>query len=301
MLQTVSTRQHPAGRGERGFSFPQAVPGKVIELSNENKEEALSFLAKRPVHTVVMASFISDNGVVSELNRGKFYGHRNASGILEGVALIGHTTLVEARTDDAIKALAFKARSAETPINLIMSSGDDATEFHSYMTGGSALPRLTCVEELFEARFPFIVQNCEWTIRNAEMNQLEQIAEAQAEIAFLESGIDPMAKDRDGFLKRVARRIENDRVFTVYENGKLIFKADIIAETSETIYLEGIYVHPEYRGNGVGSCCVASLTARLLNRVDNVCLLSNIDFVHAHNAYEKAGFRQTDQCVTLFV
>lgn len=274
---------------------------KTYALTENDRGETLRFLAVRPVHTVVMASFIEDNGVVSELNRGKFFGYRNADGHVEGIALIGHTTLVEARTDDALKALAFVARNAETPIHLIMSSGANAAEFHAYLTGGSAKPRLTCVETLFEARVPFNVQECEWNIRTADMCQLEQVAAAQAEIAFIESGVDPLLNDRDGFLSRVTRRIEQGRIFTVYEEGELIFKADIIAETADTIYLEGIYVHPSRRGKGVGPHCLAKLTADLLGRVNNVCMLSNVDFPEAHKSFEKAGFRQSGHCVTFFV
>ncbi len=74
---------------------------KVSELNTENTAEVQAFLSVRPVHTVVMSSFIADNGIVSELNRGKFYGYRNTAGKLEGVALIGHSTLVEARSDEA--------------------------------------------------------------------------------------------------------------------------------------------------------------------------------------------------------
>jgi hypothetical protein len=44
-----------------------------------------------------MKSFIIDNGMESNMNRGSFVGYRNANGDLEGVALIGHSTLVEAR------------------------------------------------------------------------------------------------------------------------------------------------------------------------------------------------------------
>ena len=274
---------------------------KVHRLTENDRTEALAFLAVRPVQTVVMSSFITDNGIVSDLNRGKFFAYRSTKGKIEGIALIGHTTLVEARSDASLKALAFMARTSETPIHLIMSSGAEAAKFHGHLTGGATLPRLTCVEALFEARLPFAVQNCEWNVGNADMKQLELVAEAQAEIAFMECGVDPMQKDRKGFLKRVARRIEQDRVFTVFEDGKLIFKADIIAETAETIYLEGIYVHPEYRGRGVGPACLAELTRRLLQRVDHICLLSNVDFAAAHRSFERAGYKQTDECVTLFV
>ncbi len=274
---------------------------RVCELRQENTAEVLGFLKIRPVHTVVMTSFIKDNGIVSELNRGKFYGYRNAEGQLEGVALIGHSTLVESHSDAALRALAITARNSETPIHLIMSSGDAAQTFWNYLSDGLTQPRLTCVERLFEAAFPFMVQGADTGLRLAEASELIAVAEAQAEVAFIESGVDPMLKDREGFLKRVARRIEQGRIFVVFDGDKLVFKADIIAETDDVAYLEGVFVGHEYRGKGVGPKCLSALTVELLSRVSNVCLLSNVDFTAAHRSFEKAGFRNTDECTTLFV
>ena len=301
MLQQIA--QMPIRGIEQKNSFLTAVPDmtKVFPLTEQHRAEAQAFLNVRPVQTVVMSSFISDNGIVSKLNRGRFFGHRNDAGEIDGIALIGHTTLVEARSEDALKALAFAARDAETPIHLIMSNGRDAERFHAYLTSHASAPRLTCTEARFEAAFPFAVQNCEFEIRNADIDQLEEVAAAQAEIAFTECGVDPMKADREGFLKRVARRIEQGRVFSVYEDGKLIFKADIIAQTAETIYLEGIYVHPDHRGAGVGSRCLSALTLQLFSQAEHICLLSNVDFAAAHRAYEKAGYQRTGECVTLFV
>jgi uncharacterized protein len=274
---------------------------KVNELTERERDEVLKFLSVRPVHTVVMTSFINDNGMQSELNRGKFYGYRNVAGELEGVALIGHSTLVEARSDAALKAFAFKAKTSKTPIHLIMSHGRAAETFWNFYSDGLTAPRLTCVERLFEVSFPFMVRKGEADLRNATMDELIPVAEAQAEVAFMECGVDPMKKDREGFLNRVARRIEQGRVFVMFEGDKLVFKADIIAETDQVVYLEGIYVAPEFRGKGIGSACLADLTLNLLNRVENVCLLSNVEFEAAHKSYFKAGYRATDQCTTLFV
>jgi len=292
---------------DRTYTIPQAVHLTVVpdlrrtfELKNRNEVEVLAFLNVRPVHTVVMTSFILDNGIDSKLNRGKFYGVRNAEGRLDGVALIGHTTLVEARSPEALKALAFAAKQSTTPIHLIMSSGDAAEDFWRYYGDGFHEPRLTCTEFLFEVNFPFLVPRGDWEVRKAEANEVTEIAEAQAAIAFMESGVDPMETDREGFMARVLRRIEQNRIFVVYEGDKLVFKADIIAETADLIYLEGVYVAPEYRGKGVGSGCLAKLTLNLLKRVQNVCLLSNINFIDAHMTYVKAGFKHTDSCTTLF-
>src|SRR5687768_9820315 len=75
-------------------------------LTGEHTAEVLAFLAERPLHTVIMASFIRDNGLVSPLNRGTFHACRNTEGRLEGVALIGHAILIEVHTDEALAAFA---------------------------------------------------------------------------------------------------------------------------------------------------------------------------------------------------
>ncbi|MGI8812522.1 MAG: GNAT family N-acetyltransferase [Pyrinomonadaceae bacterium] len=301
-MQNLATiRDQITDRRNERFLTTAPDPSTVEVLTNADGEEALAFLNFRPVHTVVMTSFIIDNGIESGLNRGRFHGYRNAGGKLEGIALIGHTTLVEARTDAALKALAFAARGSETPIHLIMSDGDDAEVFWAYFTGGASRPRLTCTENLFETAFPFPVGDRVSELRPATIAELIPVAEAQAEIAMLESGVDPMVRDREGFLDRVTRRIEQGRVFVVTDNGRLVFKADVIAETTETAYLEGIYVAPEDRGKGIGPKCLSALTIELLGRVNNVCLLSNVDFESAHKSYYKAGFKNTGQCTTLFV
>ncbi|MGE3466478.1 MAG: GNAT family N-acetyltransferase [Pyrinomonadaceae bacterium] len=278
-----------------------SVARNVVRLETGDTKEVLSFLSIRPVHTVVMSSFITDNGIESELNRGSFYGYRGPDGQLEGVALIGHSTLVEARSDGALRALAFAARESEIPIHLIMSSGNAADEFWQHMTNGLTQPRLACTEALFDISFPFPVRKTDFELKNADMTRLLQVAEAQAEVAFIESAVDPMQKDRDGFLKRVARRIEQGRIFVVTDGEKLVFKADIIAETDEVIYLEGVYVAEEYRGKGIGSECLAALALELLGRAEHVCMLSNVAFHAAHRSFAKAGFKKTDQCKTLFV
>lgn len=273
----------------------------VSVLDAGDQKEVLSFLELRPVHTVIMSSYIHDNGIESPLNRGTFYAYRNSAGQLEGVALIGHSTLVEARSEEALRGLAHKARDHKDQIHLIMSSGDHAQLFWDRVTDGLADPRLSCIERLYEASFPFLVPARVDGLRTARPEEVVQIAEAQAEVAFIESGVDPLLKDREGFLKRVARRIEQGRIYVIFEKGKLVFKADVIAETAETAYLEGVYVAPERRGQGLGSKCLAAVTVELLSRVNNVCLLSNRNLHSAHRTFEKAGFRSADECTTLFV
>ena len=283
--------------------MPIVMPNlqQLSPLTVANEAEVLDFLNLRPVHTVVMTSFIQDNGLESKDNRGKFFGYRDAKGMLEGVALIGHTTLIESRSAYSLHAFALLARQSETPIHVMMSDGKTTETFWNYYADFNQKPRRICTELLFELSFPFLVQDCQWDVRLAKTDELEQVAEAHAEVAFIESGVDPLLKDREGFLKRTLRRIEKERTFVVFENGKLLFKADIAAETSNVYYLEGIYVAPEMRGKNVGASCLAKLSLELLNHKEHICLLTNVDFDNAHRSFEKAGYKNTDCCTTIFV
>jgi uncharacterized protein len=302
-LQYVDSVDYPCSVDSREMIAMVAVPDLTrLEVLTEDKmDEVLNFLKIRPVHTVAMTSFIMDNGLENDLNRGKYFGYRNRNGRLEGVALIGHTTLIEARSDEATTAFAIIARESETPVYVMMSDGNSIEKFWNLYKQDGSQPRLACTEKLFELNFPFLVQSCRWNVRPAAGDEVEQIAEAHAEVALLESGTNPLEKDPEGFLQRCLRRIEQERTFVVFDNGKLVFKADIVAETDETIYLEGIYVSPEYRGQGVAPACLSKLCAGLLRRVENICLLSNIEFKAAHKSFEKAGFRSNDSCTTIFV
>ncbi len=92
----------------------QASRLAVSKLSAREEEEVLAFLLEHVEHTFGMIGFIRSNGIVSPHNRGTFYACRNAEGELEGVALIGHATMLEARSDAARMYPCFLA-SKKTP------------------------------------------------------------------------------------------------------------------------------------------------------------------------------------------
>ncbi|HEY6046446.1 MAG TPA: hypothetical protein VIU65_07575, partial [Pyrinomonadaceae bacterium] len=79
-------------------------------LKGEHEAEVLDFLSAYPLLTFVMTGWIKDNGLVSHLNRGNFYGSRNNSGALDGVALIGHVNMFETNSDAALSSFAALAR-----------------------------------------------------------------------------------------------------------------------------------------------------------------------------------------------
>ncbi len=272
----------------------------AFPLPMECQNEVLDFLAARPLHTVGMVGLIRDNGLVSELNRGTFYGCRNRRGEIEGVALIGHSTLMETRTDRALQAFAELARNCSNK-HLIMGEQERLQEFWAYYCTGSQQMRHACRELLYQLSWP--VQACKEIsgLRLAQPGDIELVMPLHAELALAESGINPLEIDPLGFRARCARRIEQGRTWVWIEDNELIFKADVISETSYVTYLEGISVSKAHRSKGYGLKCLSQLARALLLKTKSICLLVNQENTPAQALYEKSGFKLRGQYDTVFM
>ena len=110
-------------------------------------------------------------------------------------------------------------------------------------------------------------------------------------MAVAECGVDPLVVDPDGFRARCLRRIERGRIWVLVEGGTLLFKADIMAETPESVYIEGVYVNRRHRRRGHGRRCLLTLGRILLSRSDSVCLLVNERNVVAQSFYYSVGYK----------
>ena len=270
------------------------------ELKEEDRLEVLSFLAERPLHTVVLAGFIRDNGLVSPHNRGTFWGCRNSKGRLEGVALIGHATLVDARTRRASREFALVAQCTAKS-HVIMGELEKVEEFWGYYADEGRQMRLACRELLFELRRPVEVAGEIEGLRRATPEDLELVVPVQAHMAEMESGINPLAVDPKGFCARRLRKIKQGRTWVVVEDGRLIFKAEVESDTPDVIYLEGVYVDPSLRGTGTGRKCLTQLCERLLARTRSICLLANEENETAQRFYRSCGFKLRSVYDTIYL
>ena len=272
----------------------------VFELTEEDRNEVLAFLAERSTHTVCMTGFIRDNGLVSPHNRGTFYGCRNSEDRLEGVALIGHATLIEARTSRAMREFGVIAQT-HTRTHMIMGEVEAVEEFWNYYADEGQEMRRACRELLFELRHAMDVPEEIGEMRRANLGDLDQIVPVQAAMAEFESGVNPFEVDPEGFRARCARRIEMGRIWVLEEDGKLVFKADIQADTPDVIYLEGVWVSPAERGKGIGRKCMRQLCRDLLTRSKSVCLLVNQENQRSHTFYRMCNFKMRGVYDSIFL
>ncbi len=300
VLKTLSPPHH------NGQSVSTATAAlEAFQLSGKEETETLAFLAKRPLYTVIMSGLIRDNGLINSLNRGVFYACRDEHGQLAGVALIGHAVYVETRAQAAIEAFARLVQTAaaagtqQIP-HMILGESEQVARLWQCCAEAGGRVRRACREVLLEQRWPIAMRDIMRGLRPAILDELPCVMTAQAAMAFEESGVDPLEVDPLGFRLRCARRIEQNRVWVLIEDEQLIFKADVISDTPEVVYLEGVYVAPEKRGKGYGLRCLSQLNRGLLARAQSVCLLVNESNQPALDFYARAGFKQRGYLSTIF-
>jgi len=272
----------------------------ITELGEEDRSETLEFLAARPIHTVLMGNMIRDNGMVSPYNRGSFYASRDERGQLEGVALVGHVTVIEAGTEASLLAFAQLTRHCLNT-HLIRGEREAIERFWRCYARPDQEPRRVSRELMFELRESLPEAEPVNELRPATLGELEQVLKINAAMAFQEGGSSPLNRDPSGFRHRTARRIEQNRVWVWVRDGRMIFKADVIAQTPEAAYLEGVHVEPDERMKGYGRRCMTQLARTLLNQTKSLCLTTNEDNKKAVAFYMKAGYRFHSHYETIYL
>jgi predicted GNAT family acetyltransferase len=115
-----------------------------------------------------------------------------------------------------------------------------------------------------------------------------------------EVGVDPRAGDGGaGYRARVAELVSAGRAFARFEDGQVVFKAEIGALSSQVGQIQGVWVHPSKRGQGYGTVGTAAVADRLaaLGRVSSL-YVNGFNHV-ARSVYSRIGFTQVASFATV--
>lgn len=130
-------------------------------------------------------------------------------------------------------------------------------------------------------------------VRTVRPEELDIYLPAAIAMFIEEVGVDPCAGDGGaGYRARVAELIASGRAFARFEDGQVVFKAEIGALSSRVGQIQGVWVHPARRGQGLGTAGTAAVAVRIaaMGRISSLYVNA---FNHpARAAYTKIGFRQ---------
>jgi len=130
-------------------------------------------------------------------------------------------------------------------------------------------------------------------LREATIDDLDQLLPACAATHREELGVDPLGRDPEGFRRRTLAQIHEGRSWLwAAEDGTILFKAEASAWTPAAVQLQQVWVDPEVRNLGYGKRGMSELCRRLLERTPAVCLFVRPENAPAIRVYEAIGMRR---------
>jgi len=115
-----------------------------------------------------------------------------------------------------------------------------------------------------------------------------------------EVGVPPAGGDDPSYRERVSDLVRARRAYARFAAGRVIFKAEVAVVTRHTAQIQGVWVDPQWRGQGMATAGMAMVVQDVLARVaPTVSLYVNDYNTPARRAYARCGFRQVGTFATV--
>ena len=136
--------------------------------------------------------------------------------------------------------------------------------------------------------------------RLATSADLGELLPAAAAMFIEEVGFDPIARYGDGYPARLRTLIAGQRSAIVTDvNGRVIFKADAGIVNLDAAQVQGVWLHPDYRGYGLAKPFFAAAAQVLQRRYPHLSLYVNDYNARALAMYRGTGWEQIGQFSTI--
>jgi len=131
-------------------------------------------------------------------------------------------------------------------------------------------------------------------VRQARASDLDAYFPAAVAMFTEEVGTDPRAGDGGrSYRRRLADLIAAGRAFVMFDGDEVVFKAEVGAVSDTAAMVQGVWVHPELRGQGIGSTGMAAVVRAVQDGLDRTPVLYVNDFnLAARRVYDRVGFHQ---------
>jgi uncharacterized protein len=266
-------------------------------LDDRDRSRVRSALDADPIASCMVASRVETVGVEPWRLGGELWG---VGGRLDGLCFSG-ANLVPLRGErSAVRSFAERARRQRRTCSslvgrreLVLPLWDDLCE---YWTGA----REVRPDQPLMATDRLPSLHGDPAVRQARPDDLERYLPAAIAMFVEEVGIDPRTGDGGaGYRARVTELISTGRAFVRFEHGEVVFKAEIGALSTRVGQIQGVWVHPEWRGRGIGQAGTAAVVEHLVHAGRTASLYVN-EFNHAARAaYERVGFTQVGSFATV--
>ena len=139
-------------------------------------------------------------------------------------------------------------------------------------------------------------------VRLVTLDDLDAYLPAAIDMFIGEVGVDPCAGDGGrSYRRRLASLISAHRVFARFDDGEVVFKAEIGSLSRRVGQIQGVWVAPHRRGGGIGARGTAAVAAAIIAEGRIPSLYVNSFNLPARKIYRRIGFTEVGTFATVLV
>ncbi|WP_243057323.1 GNAT family N-acetyltransferase [Nocardioides sp. SR21] len=228
---------------------------------------------------------------------GRFEGGTLAAACHVGANLVP----VQATAEDAA-VFAERALARGRTVSTIVGPQEAVRVFWNGVAGSWGRPREARWEQphLEIAGTPSVAPDP--LVRRTTRDDLDEVYPACVAMYTEEVGVSPeYGGGAELYRARVMQLISRGWSFARFDDdGRLVFKAEVACATPYAAQIQGVFVPPEYRGQGVATAGMAGVVEIVRREIAPVVSLYVNDWnTSARAVYEKVGFRETARFATV--
>ncbi len=131
-------------------------------------------------------------------------------------------------------------------------------------------------------------------VRRVRSDEIDILLPASIAMFTEEVGVSPLSGDGGAaYRARVSELVRAGRAFARIEDGRVIFKAEVGAATPQACQVQGVWVRPEFRGQGLAAPGMAAVAIESAQSIAPLVSLYVNDFnAPARAAYQRVGFHE---------
>jgi predicted GNAT family acetyltransferase len=269
-------------------------------LDERDRGAVLAICGRDPVANVFVSSRVRALGLEPGRLGAQMWGHA-PGGQLESLCYSGANLVPVAATPDAVAAFADRAlRQGRRCSSVVGPAGDIQALWALLRPQWGPAREIRPVQPVMVISGPPLVAP-DPLVRQVLPDEIDIMWPACVAMFTEEVGVSPLTGDGGAsYRARLEQLIRAGRAYARIEAGRVIFKAEVGAVTPQACQIQGVWVRPEYRGQGLaapGMAAVALDAARSFAPL--VTLYVNEFNQPARAAYRRAGFTEVGRFMSV--
>ena len=276
------------------------IPARL--LGDAERAEVERVLETEPIAAAQVAERVHASGLSWRVDAKVFgYGGRRR---LESLCWLGANVIPVHASPAAVDAFAEVAGVHPRLCSSLVGESEAVLGMWEHLAGiwGPARDVRPCQPLLATWTLPSVPPDP--TVRLVRAHELDALFPAAVAMYTEEVGVSPVGADGGReYRERLSDLIRARRAYAKFVGGRVVFKAELAVVTRHTAQIQGVWVAPQFRGQGLGTSAVSAVVRDALRRrvAPSVSLYVNDYNEAARTVYDRCGFRRIGTFATVLL